>query len=453
MENNINNDEIIIDFRKIWLTILYRKSSIFACFAIIIALALIATMFMPKKYESEAKILINKTNATNLAELNPFMISGMSDMAGGMAGLLNGGSNLVNEMEIMKSPLVLDPVIRINQLKYKKGPKKGEYISADDFLKKEISIDSLKGTNVITIKFESENPELAYNVVDSIIKNYKEIYEEINVKKAGNDKEFLKKSYTEAKQLVDQKIQKLKSSSISANSGGALGTFSILQFYDKRINKDLSSISSSDIDAKKTQMELDQEVEKLKMVKSKYDWSSLVENLSKDATNIIILKNPELSKSFDNTEPKIIINIILAIVFSFFVSIIVILLKEKNDVMLSYTTFNEDAQVVNEESQNFSNLLVDLFISKPKEISIVSLVDKSIESNLIRILKSNFPDIKIFLTSQQGTLKNHIDNISNAENLILLSKIGFTDKNCYKQLKYMQMKLNKSTIADYIFKN
>ncbi|MDD3012585.1 MAG: Wzz/FepE/Etk N-terminal domain-containing protein [Candidatus Gastranaerophilales bacterium] len=124
--NNQNSDEIIIDFNKIWRIICYRKSLIITCFVLAIILSGLLTILMPKKYETEAKLLINKSSSTNLADINPFIISDAVDIGGGgMSSLLGGSSNLSNEIEILKSPLVLDPVIKINNLKYKKGKKTG----------------------------------------------------------------------------------------------------------------------------------------------------------------------------------------------------------------------------------------------------------------------------------------------------------------------------------------
>ena len=58
-----------------------------------------------------------------------------------MTALMAGGSGtLINELELMQSPLVIDKVIRENNLVYKKkwgilsNPKEGEYISTAAFL-------------------------------------------------------------------------------------------------------------------------------------------------------------------------------------------------------------------------------------------------------------------------------------------------------------------------------
>ena len=63
-----------------------------------------------------------------------------------MAALMGGGSSDINnEIEILKSPLVLNSVIKSNNLKYKKGRKKGEFLSVEDFLRKILTLKMLKG--------------------------------------------------------------------------------------------------------------------------------------------------------------------------------------------------------------------------------------------------------------------------------------------------------------------
>ena len=72
---------------------------------------------MPKKYEVSADLYINKTNNSNMAEINPYVIEELGS-GGGMSAMLSGGKGtLDNEIELISSPKVMDKVIQENDIK------------------------------------------------------------------------------------------------------------------------------------------------------------------------------------------------------------------------------------------------------------------------------------------------------------------------------------------------
>lgn len=115
-----------------------------------------------------------------MAEINPYVISELG-AGGGMAALMSGGGTLANDIELMQSPLVIDKVIKDNDIRFKKvfgiipTKKTGQLMTTEKFLKKGISFENKKGTNVVTIEYKSKDRELAYNVVNSIIVHYLEL--------------------------------------------------------------------------------------------------------------------------------------------------------------------------------------------------------------------------------------------------------------------------------------
>ena len=154
------DEELNIDFKKIFMIFWSRKTLILKVFCSVLAFFILLTFIMPKKYKVDADLYINKSNNTNLVDINPYAIEELG-AGGGMAALMSGASGgLSNELEIMQSPLVIDKVIRENNLVVKKkwgiipNKKEGEYISTAAFLKKNISIENKKGTNVVTIEYK-----------------------------------------------------------------------------------------------------------------------------------------------------------------------------------------------------------------------------------------------------------------------------------------------------------
>ncbi|MEI8390067.1 MAG: Wzz/FepE/Etk N-terminal domain-containing protein [bacterium] len=444
MSNINNNDELVLDFKKLCKTFQYRKNIIVYCFLIIISLTLLITFFMPKKYESETKLLINKSSSTNLANINPFILSEMADMDGGMSGLLKGSSDLENEIEIIKSPLVLDEVVKANHIVYKNGKKKGEFLSVDDFLKKNISIENLKGTNVISIKYKSKDPILTYNVLSSIIKNYKEAYEEINSKKAFNDKKLIYKSYIEAKADLDNKIEKLKqtkNAELSDTSGTNTISFSLLGFHDKEIGQKLNQMSIDAVNTRKLEEEVNQAAEKLKRLNEKLEWTSLVGNLSKEISKITILKEPEHLRNFENTEPSLILNILLSIAVSIILSIFAVILFEKKDKRLAIIETNEKTLLVS--SNDLTDIIEDIvFLSKLKNTAKTTLISLTDDNNIK--IPENFN-----ISYSKDSIDEHVKNLQNSDKFILVSQIGITDKILYKKIQKLILETEKEFIAEY----
>ena len=194
MEPQELDEELTIDLKKIFKTLWSRKKEIFLTFVLITGFFIALTFILPKKYTVTSDLYINKTGTTNLSDLNPFVIADQG-VGSGFAGVFSGGnSGLNDELEIIQSPLVIDRVIKENNLRYKKGKKKDEFISTKVFLKKNISIENKKGTNVISITYKNKDPKVAYNVVKSIISNYQLVNETLNTQKASSDKKLMEES-------------------------------------------------------------------------------------------------------------------------------------------------------------------------------------------------------------------------------------------------------------------
>lgn len=307
--------EIIIDFDKALKTITANKKIIFACFMISMSLGVLLNFTLPKKYASEAKILIKTTASTNLSEINPYVIPETPENNNSLYS--SAKDSLNEEIEIIKSPLIIDNVIKQNNLKYDNGAAKGKYIAAKDFLKKNFSISKLKDTNIIYISYKSKSPVLAYNIVNSIINNYKKTKENINLEKASNDTNFLKKACLKTEKELNFKINQLKKYNGLPESligGSLIPNMGMLNFYDKRFKQKINQISDNAINSKKLEDEITQKTEELNTLKKKLEWSAGVKELSKSSTNMIVLQSPEIKEKYDFSEPQPIIIFILSLI-------------------------------------------------------------------------------------------------------------------------------------------
>ena len=104
------DEELTIDLKKIFFALWSRKFLIAKVFIAVFVFFILMTFISAKKYTVDADLYINKTNSSNMAEINPYFISEVGT-GGGMAALMSGSGNLTNELEIMQSPLVIDKVI------------------------------------------------------------------------------------------------------------------------------------------------------------------------------------------------------------------------------------------------------------------------------------------------------------------------------------------------------
>lgn len=442
MLNEID-DELKIDFYKIFKVLFYRRLIIFRTFLIVVLFFVGLTFILPKKYSTDSSIYVNKSNDTNLAEINPFIISSLSG-GQGLSSLLGGStSGLQNEIDIMQSPLVMDKVIKENNLIYKKGPKKGEYISTASFLKKNISIENKKGSQVITISYKSKDPLLNYNVVNSIINNYQKVNEEINTKKAIKDKKLLEDSYLKTTKTLNQKLSNMKNDGgLPASAMSSVGMLAALKGHNKSVSGAIGLMQREVIDGQKSQIAVDQEIEKLKMVKSRLEWTNLVEKMSNDASNVMILKYPEIKRSFEYSQPKLLINFILGMVFAIFASLIVVIWAEITDKKLTYGDLSE--KVIYDIEKNIDDLKIFLFANAKENPSLV-LFD-GFNTEILHNLQEN-TDLKII--KADINLKT-INEILQANKLIFAAKVGQTPKKIYRQIKKTCIESNRNVYREVV---
>ena len=441
MEPQELDEELTIDLKKIFKTLWSRKKEIFLTFVLITGFFIALTFILPKKYTVTSDLYINKTGTTNLSDLNPFVIADQG-VGPGFAGVFSGGnSGLNDELEIIQSSLVIDRVIKENDLKIKKGKKAGEYISTAAFLKKNISIENKKGTKVISITYKNKDPKVAYNVVKSIINNYQLVNETLNTQKASSDKKLMEESLKDVNKELNLKIAEMKKSGAMPNST-MMGQVAVMQGYNKAISSALNTVANQAIEGQKRQIAVDAEVEKLKMVKSKLEWSTLVEQMAKNATNVTILKEPEQKRDFEFSEPKLLINIILGLVFSLIASLVLVILLENTDKKMTYSTLGE--KVLYDLNKNTDDLKILLLASPEKSFTVLAF--DGFNTGDMQSL-SAFSNLKIITADISPQT---VDNIKRTDNIILASKIGRSSRKLYLQLKNICQEMKKDIYLEIV---
>ena len=441
------DEELTIDFKKIFFALWSRKFLISKVFLLILLCFVILTFTSPKKYKVDADLYINKANNSNMMEINPYAIEELG-AGGGMAALMSGGGGaLTNELELMQSPLVIDKVIRENNLVYKKkfgiipNKKEGEYISTAAFLKKNISFENKKGTNVITIEYKSKDPELAYNVVNSIINNYVELHKQLNSEKSKSDKKVIEAEYNKAKQALNSKLN--SSSGLPEQALASSSGISAMSAFSKSAQQAMANLTGQVRAGEKSRVAVTEEAEKVAALSSKLEWAKMVDDMS-DSSKVLVLKEPQKLKDFEYSSPKLLINIFLGIVFGFIASLFAVIFAEHTDKKLTYSMLGDN--IIYNLEEDFSDLKVLLLANADKRISIVTFEDipKNILSKFENIRNINF--IKADISNE------FVNSIKTSDKVILVESVGKTNSKFYKQIKSMLQEMNKNIISEAIIK-
>lgn len=438
------DEELTIDLKKIFFILWSRKLLIIKIFIAVLIFFITLTFILPKKYKVDADLYINKSNNSNMAEINPYVISELG-AGSGMTALMTGSGTLANDLEIMQSPLVIDNVIRENDLRVKKlfgfitTKKTGQYLTTEKFLKKGISFENKKGTNVVSIEYKNKDRELAYNVVASIVKNYIEVQKELNSEKSKSDKKIIEKGYNEAKNALEAKVN--STSGIPEQALASTGGLSAMSAFSSSAQKALSNLRGQIIAGEKSKIEVTEEAAKVAHLSSKLEWAKMVEEMS-DSSKVVILKAPRLLEEYEQTSPKLFTDILLGVVMGIISSLIGVILAETFDKKLSYSMLGEN--IIYYIKNDLINLKTIILSNKDKNISFV--IFEQIPTEVLESLKE-FPSLNII----RGDISQEfVNKISNSDDICLFASINKTDAKLYKQIKQMLQKTGKKVLTEVL---
>lgn len=444
------NEELTIDLKKIFFALWSRRKFVVSMILGFIIFFTALTFVISKKYTVTADLYINKTTSSNLIEFNPFALDDVGAAGGGVAALMGGGNNaLTNEMELIKSPLVIDKVIKENNLVYRKrfgiipNKREGEYLSAAAFIGKgkNPSFENKKGTNVLTVEYQSKDPELAYNVVNSIINNYIEFYKQLNSDKAKSDQKILEAEYNRAKQALNQKVNTM--SGLPEQSMMSTGNLAAMSAFSNSAQRALSTIKGQVISGERSRIDVTEEAAKVANLSSKLEWARMVDQMS-DSSKVLVIKEPQKLRDFEYSSPKLLINILLGIVFGFIASLFAVIFAEITDKKLTYSMLGEN--IIYDLENDFSDLKLLLLANQDKNISLVCF--ENIPENIIPQLQS-FRNIHLIKADISGEF---VESVKNSAEVIIFATVGKTNSKLYKQIKTMLMEMNKKVAQEVLIK-
>lgn len=439
------DEDFNLNVKKFIFALWKRKFLLILSFIFICGAIIGYTFVGTKKYTVEADLFINKSNNTNIAEINPFVISDSTDA---MAGLIGGkSSELNNEIELMQSPLVIDKVIRENHIVYKKyfgfipNKKEGEFVTTKGFLRRNISFENKKNSNVITIEYTNKNPELAYNVVNSIITHYVELHKEINGRKSKADKKFIEQEYLAAKKKLNDRINSAGGMPSGALSGSS-GLYA-LSAFSTSAQKAMGNLKGQYTEGERSRIAISEDAARVSGLSSKLEWAKLVEEMS-DSSNVIVLKEPQKLRVFEYTSPKLIINIILGIIFGVIGAFLMFLLAEFFGKKVTYIMLGDD--IVYNLDKDADDLGVYLLSNETRKVLIV-LFEKISPAIAAKLKISD--DVKFVMPNISSAFASEVRD---ADVIITMLSPYNTDADFYKRIKTVIANADKKIGKEVLIK-
>ena len=417
------DEDFNYDFKKIIFAIWHRRNVVLKVFVGIFIFFILLTFILPKKWKVDADLYINKSNNTNMAEVNPYFIEEVG-VGSGMTAMLAGNSgNLMNELEIMQSPKVIDKVIKENDLRFKPlfgfipTAKTGQYLTTEKFLKKKkLKVEIKKGTNVVSVSYKNKDRELAYNVIISLITNYVDLRKELMSEKSKSDTKILESEYNKVKAELDAKMKTVSGLPATAMTGS--GQLAAMSAFSNSARSAISNLQGQFIAGEKSKIAVTEEAEKLTQLASKLQWAKLVEEMS-DSSKVILLKEPLPPKDWEYASPKLLINIILGIIFGAIASLFAVMIAEMRDKKLAYSMLGDE--IIYNAEEDLSEIKKVLLANNDKSVTIVAF------SNIPNVIISELQKYRNINYVQADLTEDFVNGISNAEKTILFVSVGKTD--------------------------
>ena len=150
-----------IDFQKYWLILKRHWLPATSVFLLTVILVAGVSFLRKPKYQAEGRLRLKKSNATSA------LITGAGEKIGQLEPLTILNNPLDTEVEVVRSVPLLQKTISELNLK----DDKGDPLKPEDLLKK-LKIKGVKGTDVLQITLEANNPQEAANIVNKLIDAY-----------------------------------------------------------------------------------------------------------------------------------------------------------------------------------------------------------------------------------------------------------------------------------------
>jgi len=234
-------DIILIFKRRLWLFI-----SIFliTCFATLIYLL----FFAKPVYTATTQLLVSAGGQTAGISTQLTQLLGVSSV-GGMS------ADLSTETELIKSRVNIEKLVQqLNLLEFfKSKAKKGSKVDLQDVVgvitKKWIKIENIKGSRIIEVSVENEDPQLAAKVANTLVDLYLDMRSRLTTNESAAKLNFIESQLPRVERElkdVEDRIKKFKEENqIYALSDQAANLVKYIAQFDAMVNENLLKIQQT----------------------------------------------------------------------------------------------------------------------------------------------------------------------------------------------------------------
>ncbi|NJO97375.1 MAG: hypothetical protein HC764_16335 [Pleurocapsa sp. CRU_1_2] len=174
-------------------------------FLTVLTLGVVATTLKQSIYQADAKLKFKGNTVTS-------SLTEASKAISELTPIVAQGNPLDTEAEVLRSVPLIKKTIDDPELQLKNSD--GEKLSVDDFLAN-LKVGSIVSTDILEVKYTSQNPEEAAKVVNTLIKNYLENNLVVNKAEAVSAKDFLEGQLPKVQDSLkktEKEIRQLKES-------------------------------------------------------------------------------------------------------------------------------------------------------------------------------------------------------------------------------------------------
>lgn len=189
----VDKEEKVDVFRILQIWREHSKTS-FVIISVFTILFLVAAFVWPPTYESTTTVQTRSASAS---------ISG-AEAAAAALGLSSKSSSTLSYVELMKSNTVLQPII--DELEWDEEDK--EFLTPEDFAKKNLQIENTKQTNLIKVTAKGKTPEEAQMISQHVVDNFLVMMTKMNKETQSLLVQFLDERIQEAKNDADDARKK-----------------------------------------------------------------------------------------------------------------------------------------------------------------------------------------------------------------------------------------------------
>ena len=211
--------------------------------------------------------------------------------------------------------------------------------------------------------------------------------------------------------------------------------------YSTTANKAINAFKGQYMKGQRTQAEVSEEIQKLTQLATKLEWAELVDQMS-DSSKVLVLTAPRQLRPFENSSPNLKLNIIIGIIFGLIADLIALIYLELTDKKLAYSTLSNN--IVYSAEKDFDGLKSEILCFSPKKILLVSLAKLSDE------FLGKIKEIKNAEVIYADLSSDFVDKLSQADEIMLISKIGETNTDVYKKISNIIKKQKKTLLYDVL---